>query len=119
MTQNHPLVFLKTQNAVGNSLGAGAAINYLDMLNRAQALTCAGCHQLSNGAPLGGGLGNWPNSLDFVHTSESELESDPANSAIPAIPKSFKISDALKNVFLPHRKCVIEAFINAEVTACK
>jgi hypothetical protein len=75
-----------------------------NMVARAQALSCAGCHQHSNGANLGGGI-TWPNSLRFVHISE---QTDPG----PDGPR-HRISPALNNVFLPHRKAVLETFLNA------
>jgi hypothetical protein len=75
-----------------------------NMVARAQALSCAGCHQLSNGANLGGGI-IWPNSLRFVHISE---QTDPG----PDGPR-HRISPALNAVFLPHRKAVLETFLNA------
>ena len=76
---------------------------------RAQALSCAGCHRLSTTAP-DNGLGNgmiWPASLGFVHVSEQLMETD--------VPTRFRISDALKNAFLPARKANIEKYLAAFV----
>lgn len=70
---------------------------------RAEALSCAGCHQLSNGASLGGGL-VWPQSLGFVHVSE-QTETGPDG------PRS-QISPALTSTFLPRRKAVMEGILN-------
>jgi hypothetical protein len=64
------------------------------ILLRAETQTCAGCHQLSVGADLGGGL-RWPGSRGFVQIDEGSV-----------------MSDALISHFLPHRKDVLEAFIN-------
>ncbi|WP_224247509.1 hypothetical protein [Hyalangium gracile] len=75
---------------------------------RAKALSCAGCHQLSNGAALGGGI-TWPNSLGFVHVRESSPEASPEGGT------RFVVSPALTSTFLPHRKAVLEHFVN---TAC-
>ena len=75
------------------------------IVERAQALSCGGCHQRSNERVLGGGL-TWPRSAGFVHSLES---SDPANTA------RFDISPALKTVFLPHRKGVLENYLNTPV----
>jgi len=65
---------------------------------RATTQTCAGCHELSNDAPLGGGL-VWPRSLGFVHIDETRA-----------------LSPALTTRFLPRRKVVLESFINAACT---
>ncbi len=72
------------------------------LVARAQALSCAGCHQLSNGAELGGGLPRWPKSLQFVHVSERETDVGPDGEP------RFVISKALDDVFLPHRKAVLQ-----------
>jgi hypothetical protein len=69
---------------------------------RAMSMSCAGCHRLSNGADLGGGL-RWPPSLGFTHVSEL---TDPG----PDGPR-HRISSALINVFIPHRKAVLDAFL--------
>ncbi|WP_224241076.1 hypothetical protein [Hyalangium gracile] len=71
---------------------------------RAMALSCAGCHQLSVGRDLGGGI-TWPFSLRFVHVSE---QTEPG----PDGPR-HQISPALINVFIPHRKAVLETFLNS------
>jgi hypothetical protein len=72
---------------------------------RAKALSCAGCHQLSNNQPLGGGL-TWPSSLGFTHVSE-QVQSGPEG-------ERFTISPALTDVFLPQRKAVLENFMNSD-----
>jgi hypothetical protein len=74
-----------------------------NIVARSMALSCAGCHQLSNGANLGGGL-VWPPSLGFVHISE---QTDPG----PDGPR-HRISPALNGTFIPHRKVVFETFLN-------
>jgi hypothetical protein len=81
----------------------GSALTPDQIVARAQALSCGGCHQRSNGANLGGGL-VWPSSAGFVHNSES-------TEAGPDGPR-FILSPALVNVFLPHRKAVLETFLN-------
>jgi hypothetical protein len=73
-----------------------------DIVARAQALSCAGCHQLSNNANLGGGI-TWPSSLGFTHVSE-QVEAGPDGNR-------HRISDALINVFLPHRAAVLSNFL--------
>jgi hypothetical protein len=71
---------------------------------RAMALSCAGCHHLSNGANLGGGL-IWPPSLDFTHVSEQTDQG-------PDGPR-HRISPALAGTFIPHRKQVLDTFLTA------
>ncbi|MFT3775003.1 MAG: hypothetical protein QM820_57375 [Minicystis sp.] len=76
----------------------GSTLTVNNILDRATTQTCAGCHQVSNNRPLGGGL-TWPSSLTFVHIDESS-----------------NLSPALTNVFLPQRKAVLEKFINDRCT---
>ena len=83
---------------------AGSSLTPDDIVMRAQALSCAGCHRLNNGVALGGGL-TWPASLGFTHVTERETE-------IVGGEERFRISDALTNVLLPARKLIIEEFIN-------
>jgi hypothetical protein len=71
---------------------------------RAMALSCAGCHRLSNGANLGGGI-IWPPSLGFNHVSEQTDQG-------PDGPR-HRISPALAGTFLPRRKVVLDAFLNS------
>jgi hypothetical protein len=75
-----------------------------DVVARAQALSCAGCHQLSNNAPVGNGL-VWPSSLGFTHVSEQVTET------VDGVTR-FAISNALLSVFLPKRKQVLDDFLN-------
>ncbi|HEY5373505.1 MAG TPA: hypothetical protein VIK01_07445 [Polyangiaceae bacterium] len=75
-----------------------------DVVARAQALSCAGCHRLSNGAALGGGL-TWPNSLGFTHVTEKQTE-------VVAGETRFMLSDALVSQFLPARKQILEDYMN-------
>lgn len=82
----------------------GSTLTPQNIVDRAQAMSCAGCHQLSNGKNLGGGL-TWPSSFGFVHVTEVNRESS-------ADGLRFRISPALTNVFLPRRKAVLEAFLN-------
>lgn len=78
-----------------------------DIVERASAMSCAGCHQLSSGKSIGGGL-VWPQSLGFVHVTEAATENSPDG---PLGSQRFVISPALVNVLLPHRKAVLEAFL--------
>jgi hypothetical protein len=81
----------------------GSALTPQQIVARAQAMSCAGCHQLSNNAGLGGGL-TWPASFGFVHVNETTRENGPDGLRFP-------VSPALANVFLPHRQAVLQAFI--------
>jgi len=81
----------------------GSTLTPADIVARAEALSCAGCHQLSNGAALGGGL-TWPSSAGFVQSSEF-TEDGPDG-------LRFVISSALTSVFLPHRAQVLQTFLN-------
>jgi hypothetical protein len=82
----------------------GSALTPDDIVARAQALSCAGCHRLSNNVALGGGL-IWPASLGFTHVTERATE-------VVAGETRFVLSDALLNQFLPARKAIFEDFLN-------
>lgn len=73
----------------------GSTLTVSELLARATTQTCAGCHQLSNFANLGGGL-VWPPAGGFVHVDEFG-----------------NLSQALTTAFLPKRLTVLEGFINA------
>ena len=82
----------------------GSPLTPDDVVARAQALSCAGCHRLSNGAALGGGL-TWPTSLGFTHVTERQTE-------VVAGESRFVLSNALTTQFLPARKVIFEDFLN-------
>jgi len=82
------------RDAIRAKLAAiGSPLTVDNILDRATTQTCAGCHQASNVASLGGGL-TWPSSSGFVHVSESGA-----------------LSPAMTSTFLPRRKQVLEAFL--------
>ncbi|MCK8500630.1 hypothetical protein [Myxococcus fulvus] len=81
----------------------GSTLTPNQIVSRAKALSCAGCHDLSNGNNLGGGV-VWPASLGFTHVSELTEEGPEGT--------RFRISPALTNVFLPHRKAVLEEYLS-------
>jgi len=86
--------------SIANKLAQiGSTLTVNDILHRATTQTCAGCHQVSVGQPLGGGL-TWPGTLGFVHIDEGS-----------------NVSPALTEQFLPHRRTVLEGFINARCGA--
>ncbi len=82
----------------------GSTLTPDDIVVRAQALSCAGCHRLNNNVALGGGL-TWPASLGFTHVTERETE-------LVGDDTRFRLSDALVSFFLPARKLIIEDFLN-------
>ena len=89
--------------AIQTQLNAiGSALTPAQLVARAEALSCAGCHQLANGANLGGGL-TWPSSAGFVHATELTEPGPDGN--------RFMLSTALTSVFLPHRAQVLQAFL--------
>jgi len=83
----------------------GSSLTPSNIVARAQALSCAGCHQLSNGQSLGGGL-TWPSSLGFVHITERQTETGPDG-------PRFLISPALTGTFLPQRQAVLESYVSS------
>jgi hypothetical protein len=84
----------------------GSSLTPDDIVARAQVTACAGCHRLSNNAGLGGGV-IWPASTGFTHVSEKDADLETVGGVT-----RFHISDALVNLLLPHRKQVVEDFLN-------
>jgi hypothetical protein len=100
-------------NAITARLAAiGSPLRSDDIVNRTTAMSCAGCHQLSNGRDLGGGL-VWPASAGFVHVVENGGPSEVG----PDGPR-WRISPALANVFLPFRKELLEGFLSGRPSIC-
>jgi hypothetical protein len=94
------------RNAIQAQLTAvGSALTPDQIVARAQALSCAGCHQRNSGGPVGGGI-TFPSSAFFVHNTES-TEAGPDGTR-------FALSSGLTNTFLPFRKGLIEEFLSAE-----
>jgi hypothetical protein len=75
-----------------------------NIAERAETQSCMGCHLTSSNALLGGGL-RWPASLGFTHIAET-------TEVGPDGPR-FRISSALTSVFLPHRKQVLESYLQS------
>jgi hypothetical protein len=74
------------------------------LIARAKALSCAGCHQLSNGDRLGGKSAlSWPPSRGFVHVDETATEPVPGETG----KRRYMISRALEE-FLKHRQTLLE-----------
>lgn len=79
-------------------------LNVEQVINRAVAMTCGGCHQpsafgLTEPDAVGPGL-SWPDSAGFVHVNEF------ASDGI------FPLSSALTEVFLPDRLEVFETYLS-------
>lgn len=93
------------RNAIQNrATELGSTLTTAQILNRATAMTCGGCHSpdtfsLTVADSIGAGK-TWPRSLGFTHVEEF-----PVNGKFP-------ISEALQNVFLPTRKLDFENYIN-------
>lgn len=93
------------RSAIQDQLSAlGSSLTPDQIVLRAQALSCAGCHRLNNNVALGGGL-TWPPSLGFTHVTERETE-------VVGGQTRFRLSDALESFFLPARKQILEDFLN-------
>jgi len=84
----------------------GSPLTPENIVARAQALSCGGCHQSSTGANLGGGI-TFPFSAGFVHNTENQ-ETGPEG-------QRFILSDALTLTFLPHRAQVMASFLGKTV----
>ena len=114
--------YVSELNSAGNTLpgsiqskltALGSPLTPQQLVGRAQALSCAGCHQLSNGRDLGfrdsaGAVIPWPSSLGFTHVTEQQREPSPDGGS------RFAISQALTSTFLVHRKRVFENFLNTQ-----
>jgi hypothetical protein len=81
------------------------------IIARAQTQSCAGCHHFSNGADLGRGL-RWPSSLGFNHVSERDTE-------MVGGATRYLLSPAMVQVFLPHRRRVLEDYLNGRAPAVR
>lgn len=90
----------------------GSTLTADNIVKRAQALSCAGCHQLNSNVDIGGGL-IWPESLPsppptatgFVHVSERLIDT------VDGVTR-YRISPALLNEFLPSRKKIMDDYLH-------
>jgi len=93
------------RDAIQGELDAiGSPLTPDQIVARAQALSCGGCHQRSSGRAIGGGI-TFPSSAGFVHNSEF-TEAGPDGTR-------FVLSAALTGTFLPFRKTLVEEFLSA------
>jgi hypothetical protein len=87
----------------------GSTLTPNQIVARAEALSCAGCHSLSSNMDLGGGI-TFPSphpSPSFVHSTEF-TEAGPEG-------ERFQISPALTGTFLPHRQGVLASYLDTPV----
>jgi hypothetical protein len=108
---NYPANFGTGANAFGASIqtaltGLGSSLTPIDVVRRAQAMSCAGCHRFSSNVDVGGGL-IWPASQGFTHVSERDIELETVGGVT-----RFGISSALTDHFLPARKQLVENYLN-------
>ena len=85
----------------------GSTLTPDQIVARAQAQSCGGCHFRSGGANLGGFTFPQPHPSGFVHSSEF-LEPGPEGDR-------FQISSALTGTFLPHRQGVLASYLDTPV----
>ncbi|HLL06023.1 MAG TPA: NBR1-Ig-like domain-containing protein [Myxococcaceae bacterium] len=85
----------------------GSTLTPDQIVARAQAQSCGGCHQRSGGAALGGGITFPSPAGSFVHSTEI-LEPGPEGDR-------FQISSALTGTFLPHRQGVLANYLDTPV----
>jgi hypothetical protein len=108
---NYPANFGTDPNAFRSAIqstltGLGSTLTPDDIVKRAQAMSCAGCHRFSSNVAIGDML-IWPASQGFTHVSERDIELE-----VVAGVTRFGISAALTNHFLPARKQLIENYLN-------
>jgi hypothetical protein len=108
---NYPYNFGTGANAFGAAIqtsltSLGSTLTPENVVARAQVTACAGCHRFSNNANLGNAM-IWPPSLGFTHVSERDADLE----TVAGVTR-YQISDALENLLLPHRKQVLEDFLN-------
>ena len=110
-----------------NTLAAGFALTGGQIVNRATANSCAGCHLpngfgLTNANSIGPGV-SWPAALSFVHVDTLPLVSLAAQPEFNAAnfggnDQGFNISPALLNAFLPARENNLVNIANMPVCDC-
>lgn len=93
------------RSSIEGALAAiGSPLSAENIVARAEALSCKGCHEHTNGADLGGSVTSFPSSMRFVHNSEL-VEVGPDGDR-------FRISSGLTNTFLPFRKGVMQSYLS-------
>ena len=97
------------------------------VVNRATAMSCAGCHMpvafgLLNPNSIGPGL-SWPDALSFVHVDTPPLVSIAGQPGFNPMhfggnAQGFDISPALLNTFLPARRTTLANLANMDECDC-
>ncbi len=96
------------------------------LVNRALAQSCAGCHQpsgfgLTAANAIGPGMA-WPNALNFVHVDVQSRAFGPADgfdtTRFGGNAGGFDLSPALLSSFLPARRTVLATEVNNDVCDC-
>lgn len=109
-----------------NAVAAGFGLTGAQVVNRAMAVSCAGCHLpsgfgLTNPNAIGPGM-SWPSALSFVHVDTpmvpiaGHVGFDPAQ--FGGNTQGFNISPALLNTFLPARRNSLTNLANQDVCDC-
>jgi len=104
----------------------GVGLTAEQVVNRATALSCAGCHRpiafgLTSPNSIGPGQ-SWPNALAFVHVDMplQSIANEPGFdiTKFGGNSQGFRISEALLDVFLPARRTVLANLANDDVCNC-
>ncbi len=114
--------FQTAMETAGNAFG----LTGQQLVKRATALSCAGCHQpssfgLTDPNSIGPGQ-SWPPSLGFIHvnTVDGDLSSEPGFD--PAVFSNnnfgFSLSPALLNTFLPARRDILANLASGNICNC-
>jgi len=104
LTQLTGLPSTLRSNLANALVATGSSPTPDNIVPRVQALSCAGCHRISNNADIGGGL-IWPPSLGFTHVTERQTE-------VVNGETRYVISNALTQAFLPHRQDVLQQYLS-------
>ena len=112
-------------STLNGTLPPNGQLTARQVVNRATALSCGGCHQPTTFGltapaalgPSGSGLESWPASAGFVHTDERSLVPMPDPAVFGGQP-GFELSPALELEFLPARKDNLVAFLSEDDCPC-
>lgn len=85
-------------------LNLGSQLSAQQVMNRANAASCVGCHRSASSSDLGGGL-NFPSSLGFRHVGERAISGQSADGS------AYEFSPALLQEFIPYRQTLLETFL--------
>jgi hypothetical protein len=116
--------------------GGGGSLSADQMVNRALAQSCAGCHMPSTFGLLAAGsigpatvpsgtVSSWPNALAFVHVDTQTPSTPLPEFSSPTPPDIYgdgrgqPISPALKDVFIPERLDFLLEQLNAARCLCR